>query len=75
MEMKKGLLKMVCGCYNKNVVDETAKLQNKLELYLLLYHYKLNPTELVCSQVKGYVPRNNTILKLKGASARKSDKS
>lgn len=50
--------------YNKYVIDEEAKLQQKTILRLPPYHCELNPIELIWSQVKGYVAGNNKTFSL-----------
>lgn len=50
--------------YNKYIIDETAKEQNKIVLRLPPYHCELNPIEMVWSMVKGYVKTNNKSFKL-----------
>ncbi|XP_018578243.1 uncharacterized protein LOC108916465 [Anoplophora glabripennis] len=65
--VKAELLRIVAGekeKYNKYVIDETAKEQNKTVLRLPPYHCELNPIEMVWSMVKGCVKTNNTSFKL-----------
>lgn len=50
--------------YNKYVIDEEAKLQNRTVLRLPPYHCELNPIELIWAQVKGYIAANNKTFKL-----------
>ncbi|XP_022178621.1 uncharacterized protein LOC111039411 [Myzus persicae] len=50
--------------FEKYVVDEVAKAENKIVLRLPPYHYELNPIELAWSKVKGYVKNRNTTFKL-----------
>lgn len=50
--------------FNKYVVDEKAKEQNRRVLRLPPYHCELNPIEMVWSMVKGYVKSNNTTFKI-----------
>lgn len=52
------------SAYDKYVVDETAKADNKTVLRLPPYHFELNPIEFAWSQVKWYVKSNNTTFKL-----------
>lgn len=51
--------------YNKYVIDEYARENNKTVLRLPPYHWELNPIELAWSSVKNYVRMNNTTFKLK----------
>ncbi|KAL3286751.1 hypothetical protein HHI36_001244 [Cryptolaemus montrouzieri] len=49
--------------YNKYVVDEMARNQNKIVLRLSSYHCELNPIELVWAEMKNYVASKNTSFK------------
>ncbi|XP_027845356.1 uncharacterized protein LOC114125783 [Aphis gossypii] len=53
--------------YDKYVVDELAKAENKFVLRIPPYHFELNPIELAWSIVKGYVKNKNTTFKLDDA--------
>lgn len=44
--------------YDKYVIDELAKQNNKMVLRLPPYHCQLNPIEMVWTMVKGYVKSN-----------------
>lgn len=55
----------ICGQYVKYVIDELALTSGMRVLHLLLYHYELNPIELVLGQVKSDVGRNNWNYKLR----------
>lgn len=57
-------VKLIKNQFEKYVVDEEAKKQNKLILRLPPYHCELNPIELAWSVVKGHVKTNNTTFKL-----------
>lgn len=50
--------------FDKYVVDEMAKEDNKTILRLPPYHCELNPIEMVWSMVKGYVKSNNNTFKI-----------
>lgn len=50
--------------FEKFVVGEVAKRENKIVLRLPPYHCELNPTELSWSKVKGYVKNRNITFKL-----------
>lgn len=52
------------GNYNKYIVDEKAKKQNKIVLRLPPYNCELNPIELAWSVVKNHAKSNNTSFKL-----------
>lgn len=65
--LKKELLYIVeqeKGNYDKYVIDEMAKKENKTVLRLPPYHCELNPIELIWAQVKNHVAANNTTFKL-----------
>lgn len=49
--------------FDKYIVDEMAKAQNKIVLRLPPYHCELNPIELVWADLKGYVAVKNTTFK------------
>lgn len=49
--------------YNKYVVDEMAKAQNKTVLRLPPYHCELNPIELIWADIKNYVADKNKTFK------------
>ncbi|XP_050431104.1 uncharacterized protein LOC126839733 [Adelges cooleyi] len=51
--------------YDKYVIDEYAKDNNKTILRLPPYHCELNPIELAWSSVKSYVRTHNNTFKLK----------
>lgn len=51
--------------YDKYVIDEYAKDNQKLVLRLPPYHCELNPIELAWESVKSYVQIHNTTFKLK----------
>lgn len=51
--------------YDKYVIDECAKDNNKLILRLPPYHCELNPLELAWASVKSYVRTHNNTFKLK----------
>lgn len=51
------------GKYNKYVVDEMAKAQNKTVLRLPPYHCELNPIELIWADVKNFVADHNKTFK------------
>ncbi|KAE9529194.1 hypothetical protein AGLY_011990 [Aphis glycines] len=57
-------VKLIKNQFEKYVVDEEAKKQNKTVLRLPPYHCELNPIELAWSVVKGHVKTNNTTFKL-----------
>jgi len=57
-------VKQIKNQFEKYVVDEEAKKQNKTVLRLPPYHCELNPIELAWSVVKGHVKTNNTTFKL-----------
>ncbi|XP_060846443.1 uncharacterized protein LOC132926121 [Rhopalosiphum padi] len=50
--------------YNKYVIDELVKKQNKTILRLPPYHCEFNPIELAWSSVKNHVRMNNKTFKL-----------
>ncbi|XP_029671493.1 uncharacterized protein LOC115240469 [Formica exsecta] len=50
--------------FDKYVVDEMAKEDNKTILRLPPYHCELNPIEIVWSMVKGYVKSKNNTFKI-----------
>jgi transposase len=50
--------------YNKYVVDEMAKSQNKIVLRLPPYHCELNPIELIWADAKNFVAKHNRTYKL-----------
>lgn len=50
--------------FDKYVVDEAAKAENKIVLRLPPNHCELNPMEQAWSMIKGYVKSKNTTLKL-----------
>ncbi|XP_060834098.1 uncharacterized protein LOC132917396 [Rhopalosiphum padi] len=52
------------SAYDKYVVDEVAKAENKIVLRIPPYHSELNPIELAWSIVKGYVRNKNTTFKM-----------
>lgn len=65
--VKVQLLQKVCqikGRYDKYIVDEEAKKQNKIVLRLPPYHCELNSIEFAWSVVKNHVKSNNTSFKL-----------
>ncbi|XP_072377806.1 uncharacterized protein [Diabrotica undecimpunctata] len=49
--------------YNKYVIDELAKAQNKTVLRLPPYHCELNPIELIWADAKNFVAANNKTFK------------
>ncbi|XP_072387297.1 uncharacterized protein [Diabrotica undecimpunctata] len=49
--------------YNKYVIDELAKAQNKTVLRLLPNHCELNPIELIWADAKNFVAANNKTFK------------
>ncbi|XP_072380521.1 uncharacterized protein [Diabrotica undecimpunctata] len=49
--------------YNKYIIDELAKAQNKTVLRLPPYHCELNPIELIWSDAKNFVAANNKTFK------------
>lgn len=51
--------------YDKYVIDEYAKDNNKTVLKLPPYHCELNPIELAWSSIKSYVRTHNNTFKLK----------
>ncbi|KAL3279003.1 hypothetical protein HHI36_016519 [Cryptolaemus montrouzieri] len=51
--------------YNKYVVDEMARNQNKIVLRLPPYHCEINPIELVWAEMKNYVASKNTSFKFR----------
>lgn len=57
------LVKQHKAKYNKYIIDEMAKSQNKTVLRLPPYHCELNPIELIWAQVKQYVAKKNTTFK------------
>lgn len=59
------LVKQHKSFYEKKIVDEMAKQHGMVVLRLPPYHCELNPIELVWSQVKGYVAKNNKTFNLK----------
>ncbi|XP_051171071.1 uncharacterized protein LOC127287955 [Leptopilina boulardi] len=58
------LVKNVKHLYNKYIIDEIDKKDNKIILRLPPYHCELNPIEMAWSVVKGHVKTNNTTFKL-----------
>ncbi|XP_050302793.1 uncharacterized protein LOC126740708 [Anthonomus grandis grandis] len=50
--------------YNKYIVDEIAKTQNKTVLRSPPYHCELNPIELIWAEAKNFVAKHNTTYKL-----------
>lgn len=50
--------------YNKYVVDEMARAQNKTVLRLPPYHCELKPIELIWADAKSFVAKHNTTFKL-----------
>lgn len=51
--------------FDKYIIDEVAKQDNKTILRLPPYHCELNPIEMVWSMVKEYIKSNNTTFKIK----------
>lgn len=49
--------------YDKYVIDEMAKAQNKIVLRLPPYHCELNPIELIWAEIKNFVAEHNTTFK------------
>ncbi|XP_072380877.1 uncharacterized protein [Diabrotica undecimpunctata] len=49
--------------YDKYVIDEMAKSQNKIVLRLPPYHCELNPIELIWADIKNYVAAKTTTFK------------
>ncbi|XP_072400960.1 uncharacterized protein [Diabrotica undecimpunctata] len=49
--------------YNKYVIDELAKAQNKTVLRLPPYHCELNPIELIWADAKNFIAANNKTFK------------
>ncbi|XP_072381874.1 uncharacterized protein [Diabrotica undecimpunctata] len=49
--------------YDKYIIDEMAKSQNKIVLRLPPYHCELNPIELIWADIKNYVAAKNTTFK------------
>ena len=65
---KKELLKIVQenkSRFKKPVIDEMTKKRGIILLRPPPYHCELNPIELIWTQMKGYVARNNLHLKEK----------
>lgn len=58
------IVKRLKPLYNKYVIDEIVKLQNKVVLRLPPYHCELNPIELAWSSIKSFVRMNNKTFKL-----------
>lgn len=58
------IVKKNSSSFNKYVIDDLAEKEGHTVLRLPPYHCMLNPIELVWSQVKGYVARNNKTFKL-----------
>lgn len=52
-------VRQIKGRYEKYIVDEEAKKQNKIVLRLPPYHCELNPIELAWLVVKNYINNNN----------------
>lgn len=55
--------------YNKYIVDEMAKSQNKIILRLPPYHCELNPIELIWAEIKNNVASKNTTFKFADCKA------
>ncbi|CAK1602159.1 unnamed protein product [Parnassius mnemosyne] len=66
---------MVKDQYQLYVIDELAKKYGVEVLRLSPYHYELNPIELIWTDVKGHVARNNTTFKFEKVKALLSDDS
>lgn len=58
------LVKQHKSKYEKFIIDEMAKIQNKLILRLPPYHYELNPIGLIWADAKKFVAEHNKIYKL-----------
>ena len=58
------LVKQNKSNYDKYIVDELAKAQNKNVLRLPPYHCELNPIELIWAQMKNFVAKENKTFKI-----------
>jgi len=57
-------VKKIKPMYNKYVIDEMVKADNKIMLRLPPYHCELNPIELAWAAVKRHVRDNNKTFKI-----------